>query len=1067
MALFALREGYRVETTPTGGRVVHVRTGDTLELNFNEIQLLARAAAGGVEVGDPNLKHIVRKLSGLGLLERVSNGDDPPAAGGPPEAAPDGAQVEEGLWVFAPPQDSSPPPAAASPETTTEVAELPKPAPIDPNVEPTLDFAAPAEPERPAEPPPSLQSPELLVPIFRADLVLKRKDKGGVYDVTDPTNGKTFAFYDFEISIARMLNGQRRFGEVVTGANALGIPVSVESLSQFVRQLDRYGFLAPDGTKFDETPPGSIWGKRAKWNNSIRTLFQSGLRLTRQARYYEAAAYFEAILEHDPGNPEALEMLEQVRDHLAKLPADAPPPHPAPELDGELSATLEGLAAVEPEPASESALESLDGSIGDAAAATATDLPLPGPEETSKQPTEVSDLSAALASADQPSDWAELASAPSPEPEPAPAHAPEPAFDPFAEPANEVQPLGLQGEPGAAPHPTPGFDPFAEPGAAAGEPFPAAPIRKRTPTGNPFARPDTLTAPPPRATPNPFARPDVLSAPPPRATPDPFAAIPAPDPGAKASAAKQPFDPFADTTPTAEPDGQQPLESLLDAEPELPQFDTAALEAPPEPAPHQPASDPVQAVVAEVTFELPEPTASAPAPEVSLDLSQAVSAPGAAAEPAASLSLAEVVLEPIPDQAAPAEEAKSLAEAVLEPIPDETMDVDGVGPAPESIPEVEAIPLPIPEPALPAVETLPAGLVLEALPEDAVAPGVAAEPEPAAALDSSRYAFANTGEIVEVPKPADTAPAKPPSSPARPPSGPAKRPSGPAMPAPKIAPPPSSTGKFIFGGLGLAALAGGAVWFFALRTPQTPQPPPKPPVVAVAGPDAAQAAAVPGLDAAVPAVESAGLDAAAVVSGPNAAAEAGPDAATAGPDAAAPGLDAAQAGLDAAAAAAAAPAGGDEGWVAVDVAKRGRVNMGNLKAPVAGTVTWGVPPNQERIKKGQVIGKIADADGNEVALMSPNVGLLAPRSADGSAVQANDVIASVPYFEAYGQTPFPGPAAPAPEWRCEVVDEATSQKAPCKVNKADPRKGGFYVTFTTEPLWFDTAAKVKLRLKAP
>ncbi|HEY3450248.1 MAG TPA: hypothetical protein VGK67_28090 [Myxococcales bacterium] len=1003
MALFALREGYRVETTPTGGRVVHVRTGDTLELNFSEIQLLARAAAGGLEGTDPALKTIVRKLSGLGLLERVGGAEaeaPPPApplhaaaaaaAAGPEgEAAPEGAQVEEGLWVFAPPQDDAP--AQAGPETPTEVTELPRPAappPVDPAEEPKLEFAAPAEPEKPAEPPPSLQSPDLLVPIFRADLVLKRKDKGGVFDVTDPQTNRTFAFYDFEISIARMLNGQRKFGEVVSAANGLGIPVSVESLSQFVRQLQRYGFLAPDGTKVKDPPPGSIWGKRAKWNNSIRTLYQSGLRLTRQGRYYEAAAYFEAILEHDPGNPEAVEMLDQVKLHLSKLPPDAPPPHPhlAPDAAAELAATQEGLAAVEAElPAQESSLENLDGSIGDPAATTTTDQPEPGPEaaqplfqEISQQTTEVADLSAevaSLAGADKPSDWSEFESSAPPLAMPDEP----PPFDPFAEPIAAVQPLGLNAPAAPEPSPEQTFDPFSESPVAAPDPFPVAPLKTRAPTINPFARP--------------VDRPIDL----PRATPDPFAALPAPAAAPAAPAAKtavpedaKPFDPFADAAGAGSHDGHQPLEALLDAEPELPKFDAAALEAPPEP--------PLPASALPELFGIPAETAPVALP--------------APAEPA-------VVVDPAAQTVAESA-APSLAEAVLEPIPDETLDVEGVEPLPEAAPPAE------PEPAaVPPVES-PAPL-------EAAAPA-AAEP----------------------PKPSSPQPARPPSAP--------------ALPAPKLAPPPPSKAKFLFGGLGLAAVAGGALWFFALRAPPAPQLPPKLPVVAVvAGPDA-RAPAAPGADAAAAAVEVAAVDASApaAAEGPDAAAEAGPDAAAAGLDAAAAGADAAAPGLDAAALAVTpAPAGSDEGWTAVDVAKRGRVNMGDLKAPVAGTVTWGVTPNQERVRKGQVVGKISDADGNEVALMSPNVGLLATKAADSTAVQANEVIARVPYFEAYGQTTFPGTVAPTPDWPCEIVDEATGQKAACKVNKAEPRKGGFFVTFTAEPLWYDTAAKLKLRLKAP
>jgi hypothetical protein len=424
MALFVLREGYRVEATLTGGRVIHLRTGDSLELSFVEVQLLARANAGGLTADDPALRPVIRKLSSLGLLEKVS----PAAQAGAP--APVGTKEEKGMWVFSPgagepiklieplpPTESphqkpvesparkavegSPVPAAPFPKakpipaptaepadsnrptwlsgtkTRPEVTE-PEATPIDseeislieeppdfsffepvapelvtteppPPEPPATPAASPAEPLAPSPGPAAKVVADKLIPLFRADLKLSRN--GSLFDVTDPSSGKTFAFYDFELSISRMLNGSRTYPQVVEAANRLGIPVNLESLRQFVRQLDRYGFLSPEGAKADTVPPeSSIWGKREKWDDSIRSLFQSGLRLMRQGRYYESQAYFEAILEHDRGNPEATEMLEQVRQHLATVPpAEAIPLVAGPEQPGDGSGmpiTLTDEAAI-------------------------------------------------------------------------------------------------------------------------------------------------------------------------------------------------------------------------------------------------------------------------------------------------------------------------------------------------------------------------------------------------------------------------------------------------------------------------------------------------------------------------------------------------------------------------------------------------------------------------------------------------------------------------------------------------------------------------------------------------
>jgi hypothetical protein len=135
-------------------------------------------------------------------------------------------------------------------------------------------------------------------------------------DVADRQTGKTFPLYDFEISLARMLDGRRLYKDVVEAGQRLGIPVNLESLSQFIRQLERYGFLAAPGVQLSDPPEGPLWAPRQKWDDGLRALFQSGLRMHRQGRYAEAANYFEAMLQQDPQNPEALEMLEQSRQRL-------------------------------------------------------------------------------------------------------------------------------------------------------------------------------------------------------------------------------------------------------------------------------------------------------------------------------------------------------------------------------------------------------------------------------------------------------------------------------------------------------------------------------------------------------------------------------------------------------------------------------------------------------------------------------------------------------------------------------------------------------------------------------
>lgn len=182
MSRFVLRKGFTAVASPEGdGQVIHVRTGDTLAVPSSEMPVLLQGLKGGVE-GEGADARAVRKYADLGLL------------------------------VPAP--------------------QLEAPAP------------SPAAAGSAAGPAPELDgSPEAVPPAFRADLKVVQRDQSAIHDVTTP-EGKTFQLYDFELSLARMLDGKRRNAEIVGAAKLLTIPVTLESLASFVRQLRRYGFLA-------------------------------------------------------------------------------------------------------------------------------------------------------------------------------------------------------------------------------------------------------------------------------------------------------------------------------------------------------------------------------------------------------------------------------------------------------------------------------------------------------------------------------------------------------------------------------------------------------------------------------------------------------------------------------------------------------------------------------------------------------------------------------------------------------------------------------------------------------
>lgn len=151
-------------------------------------------------------------------------------------------------------------------------------------------------------------SVDQVVPLFREDLqVTPRPGSKAVLEVLDPVKGRSFSLYDFEVSIARMLNGKRTVAEVSETAAKIGIPVTTATLSRFIRQMRAYGFIA-------EQPPAQkgFWDQRRQWSAEVRGLYQSALRLFRANRYEDCLEYLGALLEIDPENPDAKELKQRV-----------------------------------------------------------------------------------------------------------------------------------------------------------------------------------------------------------------------------------------------------------------------------------------------------------------------------------------------------------------------------------------------------------------------------------------------------------------------------------------------------------------------------------------------------------------------------------------------------------------------------------------------------------------------------------------------------------------------------------------------------------------------------------
>lgn len=189
------------------------------------------------------------------------------------------------------------------------------------------------------------------VPVFRGDLQIGKGAATGLFEVGDPSTGRHFTLYEFELSIARMLDGRRHASDVIENGVRLGIPVDLDGLNKFIRQLWRYGFLAQPGAapapvEGEETG----WGERVKWDEATRTLFQTGLRLMRQGRPADAESYFHAVLDADPSNEDAKELLAAVArgDSLAAAPIGrrAAPVKARPRLSGARVALAAGSVAL-------------------------------------------------------------------------------------------------------------------------------------------------------------------------------------------------------------------------------------------------------------------------------------------------------------------------------------------------------------------------------------------------------------------------------------------------------------------------------------------------------------------------------------------------------------------------------------------------------------------------------------------------------------------------------------------------------------------------------------------------
>lgn len=153
-----------------------------------------------------------------------------------------------------------------------------------------------------------LDTPSATVPKVRLDLqVSKVPEAQGIFLVRDPVGGRTFSLFDFELSVARMLDGKRTAQDVIDGANKIGIAVKLESLRDFVTSLRAYHFVDESGTAAPAAEVGT-WPKRKSWDPKVRELFQAALKASREGRKADALSVLDELLRLDADNAEAKEL---------------------------------------------------------------------------------------------------------------------------------------------------------------------------------------------------------------------------------------------------------------------------------------------------------------------------------------------------------------------------------------------------------------------------------------------------------------------------------------------------------------------------------------------------------------------------------------------------------------------------------------------------------------------------------------------------------------------------------------------------------------------------------------
>ena len=164
------------------------------------------------------------------------------------------------------------------------------------------------------EPVPPHMAPDQVTPKLRTDLVYKALPRPGHVEVRDLRAGRSFTFFEFEMTIARMFDGRRTLAQVAAASERLGLKATVETLQNFLRQLDAFGFL--QDAKRDPSraaPSPAPAPAQDSWLPELREMFNFALGHARAGQLDEAEQYLQALLEVDGSLAEAKALLADVR----------------------------------------------------------------------------------------------------------------------------------------------------------------------------------------------------------------------------------------------------------------------------------------------------------------------------------------------------------------------------------------------------------------------------------------------------------------------------------------------------------------------------------------------------------------------------------------------------------------------------------------------------------------------------------------------------------------------------------------------------------------------------------